>query len=126
MKILLDTHIWVWFITGSPRLRILETLEDINNELWLSPLSVWEVLTLHRKGRIALDRDPVEWVRQAIAGTKEAPLTHEIALVAQQLRLHQDPADRFLVATAQVLNLTLVTADERLLGLGNIKTLANR
>ncbi len=57
---------------------------------------------------------------------REAPLTHEIALAAQQLPLHRDPADRFLVATAQVLDLTFVTADERLLGLGNIKTLANR
>jgi PIN domain nuclease of toxin-antitoxin system len=57
---------------------------------------------------------------------REAPLTHEIALVAQRLNLHQDPADRFLAATAQVLDLTLVTADERLLGLANIKTLANR
>lgn len=126
MKLLLDTHIWVWFITGSPRLRIHKTLEDANNELWLSPLSTWEVLTLHRKGRIGLDREPMEWVRQALAFTKEAPLTHEIALTAQQLRLHQDPADRFIAATAQVLDLTLVTADQRLLGLGNIKTLANR
>jgi len=48
-------------------------------------------------------------------------------LAAQQLLLpHPDPADRFLAATAQVLGLTLVTADERLLGLGEIKTLANR
>jgi len=46
--------------------------------------------------------------------------------VAQQLPLHQDAADRFLAATAKVLDLTLVTADERLLGLGNIRTLANR
>ena len=48
-------------------------------------------------------------------------------LAADQLPLsHSDPADRFLVATAEVLGLTLVTADERLLGLGEIKTLANR
>jgi len=54
------------------------------------------------------------------------PLTHEIALAARQLPLHQDPADRILAATAQVLDLTLATADERLLGLGDIRTLANR
>jgi PIN domain nuclease of toxin-antitoxin system len=46
--------------------------------------------------------------------------------VAQQLPLHRDPADRFIAATAQVLDLTLVTADQRLLGLGTIRTMANR
>jgi PIN domain nuclease of toxin-antitoxin system len=126
LKLLLDTHIWLWFATGSPRLRVLDKLKDLNNELWLSPLSTWEVLTLYRKGRIKLDRDPREWVTLATAGTREAPLTHEIALAERELTIHNDPADRLLAATALVLDLTLVTADERLLGLGNIKTLANR
>ena len=58
---------------------------------------------------------------------REAPLTHEIVVAAQELPLpHQDPADRFLAATAEVLGLTLVTADHRLLGLGTIASLANR
>lgn len=68
-------------------------------------------------------------LRRATAGTREAPLTHEIALVARQSRLHQGPADRILAATGQVLDLILVIADERLMGgmgLGDIKTLANR
>ena len=47
-------------------------------------------------------------------------------LAAELLDMHADPADRFLVATAQVLDLTLVTADQRLLGLGRIRTMANR
>ena len=55
----------------------------------------------------------------------KGPLTHEIALAARELPLHQDPADRILAATAQVLDLTLATADERLLGLGKLH-LANR
>jgi PIN domain nuclease of toxin-antitoxin system len=66
------------------------------------------------------------WLAKASSGIQEAPLTHEIVLAEMHLALHQDPADRFLAATAQVLDLTLVTADQRLLGLGNIKTLANR
>jgi PIN domain nuclease of toxin-antitoxin system len=65
-------------------------------------------------------------LQRATAGTREAPLTHEIALAARQLPLHQDPADRILAATAQVLDLVLATADQRLLGLGEIRTLANR
>lgn len=83
-------------------------------------------MTLHYKKRIYLGEDLKEWLARAIAGTHEAPMTHEIAVAARQLTLHQDPADRILVATAQVLGLVLVTSDSRLLGLPNIRTLANR
>ncbi len=128
MKLLLDTHIWLWGLLEPSRLgpRTLSELRDTANEVWLSPISTWEALLLHAKGKIRLSVDLAEWIAESTAGTREAPLTHEIALVAQQLPLHQDPADRFLAATAQVLGLTLVTADERLLGLRNIRTLANR
>ncbi|MGC1484327.1 MAG: type II toxin-antitoxin system VapC family toxin [Candidatus Acidiferrum sp.] len=129
MKLLLDTHIWLWLLQ-SPQRILLNTareLADSTNELWLSPISIWEALTLYRKGRIQLPAEPVDWLPLALAGIhREAPLTHEIALAAHQLHLHGDPADRFLAATAQVLDLTLVTADQRLLGLGNIRTMANR
>ncbi len=128
MKLLLDTHIWLWGLLEPSRLgpRTLSELRDTANEIWLSPISTWEALLLHAKGKIRLSVDLAEWIAESTAGTREAPLTHEIALVAQQLPLHQDPADRFLAATAQVLGLTLVTADERMLGLRNIRTLANR
>ena len=128
MRLLLDTHIWLWILHDPKRLgkRVLLELRNEANELWLSPISTWEALTLNLKGRIHLHGDLREWLARATAGTREAPLTHEIALTARQLRLHQDPADRILAATAQVLDLILVTADERLMGLGNIKTLANR
>jgi PIN domain nuclease of toxin-antitoxin system len=104
----------------------LVQLKDQDNELWLSPMSTYEALTLYYKGRFEIKQDLSEWLARATAGTREAPLTHEIALVARQLPLHQDPADRILAATAEVLDLTLVTADERLLGLGTIRTMANR
>jgi PIN domain nuclease of toxin-antitoxin system len=128
LKLLLDTHIWLWTLQDPKRLgrRVLHHLKDEANELWLSPISTWEALTLNVKGRIHIKGNLTEWLAQATAGTLEAPLTHEIALVARQLSLHQDPADRILAATAEVLDLTLVTADERLLGLGTIRTLGNR
>ncbi len=128
MRLLLDTHIWLWSLSDPRRLgrRVLGQLKDQDNELWLSPISTYEALTLYYKGRFEIDGDLSEWLARATAGTREAPLTHEIALVARQLPLHQDPADRILAATAEVLDLTLVTADERLLGLGTIRTLANR
>lgn len=129
MRLLLDTHIWLWSLAEPKRLsrRVQHELRDANNELWLSPVSAWEALLLHGKGRIRLHGDIQEWLARATAHLREAPLTHEIVIVAHELPLpHQDPADRFLAATAGVLDLTLVTADGRLLGLGKISTLANR
>ena len=129
MKLLLDTHIWLWSLGEPARLarRVRNELKNRDNELWLSPVSSWEVLLLNARGRIRLHGDLAEWLQRATAHMREAPLTYEIVLAAHQLQLpHPDPADRFLAATAQVLGLTLVTADERLLGLGEIATLANR
>jgi len=128
LKLLLDTHIWLWSLSEPRRVGrgVLVQLKNQDNELWLSPMSTYEALTLYYKGRFEIDGDLSEWLARATAGTREAPLTHEIALVARQLSMHPDPVDRILAATAEVLDLTLVTADERLLGLGTIRTLANR
>ena len=129
MKLLLDTHIWIWLLQSPHRIgpHTVKALADPANELWLSSVSTWEALTLHRKGRIRLPGNLADWLTQALAGIRQrVSLTHEIVLASHQLALHQDPADRFLAATAQVLDLTLVTADQRLLGLGTIRTMANR
>jgi PIN domain nuclease of toxin-antitoxin system len=128
LRLLLDTHIWLWTLSDPKRLgrRVLQQLKNEANELWLSPISTYEALTLHYKGRFEIDENLTEWLARATAGTREAPLTHEIALVARQLPQYQDPADRILAATAEVLDLTLVTGNERLLGLGTIRTMANR
>lgn len=128
MKLLLDTHIWLWSKLEPKRLgqRAAAELSKSSNELWLSPVSVWETLVLMQKGRIRV-QDPLAWVDRAAGQLREAPLTHEIVSVGLALPLpHADPADRFLAATAKVLKLTLLTADQRLLGLGDIATLANR
>ena len=129
MRLLLDTHIWLWSLIEPVRLgkRTREELQDPKNELWLSPISTWEALTLHDKGRVYLAADVSAWIAGNTAPFREAHLTHEIAVAARQLLLPQrDPADRFLAATAKVLGLTLVTADTSLLGLGEIATLGNR
>jgi len=73
---------------------------------------------LHAKGRVRLSGDTNSWLVRAIRGTRSAPLTPEVAQAAVQIPLYRDPADRFLAATAQVLDMTLVTADDQLLGLG--------
>jgi PIN domain nuclease of toxin-antitoxin system len=128
LNLLLDTHIWIWSKSDASRIgkRLAAELSDIHNDLWLSPVSVWEALTLMQKGRIRME-NPLEWVERAADQMQEAPLTQEIVRASFALNLaHADPADRFLAATAKVLKLTLVTADRKLLGLGEIASLANR
>ena len=119
MNLLLDTHIWLWSHLSPERLskRVTRALEDSANQLWLSPVSLWEVIMLAARGKIELQPDPPGWIRQALATapTHEAPLSHDIALVTNDTGLrHRDPADRMLVATALVLDLTLVTGDQRI------------
>jgi len=128
LNLLLDTHIWIGAKSDPGRIgkRAAQEFSNANNELWLSPVSVWEALALMQKGRIRME-SPLKWIERAAEQLREAPLTHEIVRTALALPLpHADPADRFLAATAKVLNLTLVTADEELIGLGDIASLANR
>lgn len=108
--------------------RVSRAIADPKNELWLSPMSVWETLVLARKKRLALEPSPEHWVRRALSELPihEAHLNHEIAILSEELRLgHDDPADRFLVATALVHDLTLVTADRRIIKSRLIATLGN-
>lgn len=130
MKLLLDTHIWLWALLEPPRLSadVRAALQSPDAELWLSPVSVWEATLLAERGRLEVMSDVGTWVREMIAALpcRQAVLTHEIAIVSRALKLsHQDPADRFLAATAQVHDLTLVTADERLIGLAEFSVMGN-
>lgn len=128
MGLLLDTHIWLWSLLDPKRLgdSARSALQSGETELLLSPISVWEALLLAERGRIVLDTDPLRWLRKAIstAPVTEAPLTIDVAIASRTVDLdHQDPADRFIVATAKVYSLTLVTADTRLLRCGDIDLL---
>jgi PIN domain nuclease of toxin-antitoxin system len=131
MRLLLDTHIWVWSALDRERLssRVTATLENPSNELWLSPVSLWEVLTLCQKNKLTLLPNPQRWIANALdsAPMREASVTYQVAQETARVQLpHRDPADRFLVATARVLDLTLVTADEQLLKARQVPVLANR
>ena len=131
MKLLLDTHIWLWSVLEPQRLtrRVEKALADPANELWLSPVSVAELTVLLRKGRLTLPHDIQTWVTKTIQDLQltEAPLTIEVALAISSINFpHDDPADHFLSATAKVFNLTLVTADQHLINLPGIHVLANR
>ena len=131
MRILLDTHVWLWSHLDPDRIgkRLTQHMLDPANELWLSPISIWEFLVLVEKRRIAIQEAPGKWVAAALAEAPmhEAPLNHEVALASRAVMVgHEDPADRFLAATAAIYDLALATADARLLAGKGFRTLANR
>jgi PIN domain nuclease of toxin-antitoxin system len=131
LKLLLDTHIWLWSTLEPQRIarRVEQALTDSANELWLSPVSIGELIVLLRKKRLQLPQDIAAWVATTMADLKltEAPLTIEVALAVSSFNFpHGDPADHFLAATAKVFDLTLITADDHLLKLPGIRVLANR
>jgi PIN domain nuclease of toxin-antitoxin system len=131
MKLLLDTHIWLWSLLDRKRLspRVIKEIGDPNNELWFSPISIWELIILCQKGRVILDQEVNSWIAHKLGAVplREAPVTYEVARETGRLQLPQrDPADRFLLATAKVFELTLVTADEHLLKTRDVPLLANR
>ena len=122
MRLLLDTHVWLWSLTDPDRLgrRARSAIVRGTSELWLSPISVWELLVLAERGRVRLDEEPGRWAREALerSPVREATLTGEVATQSREVApLHPDPADRFILATALLHELTLVTADEALLDL---------
>jgi PIN domain nuclease of toxin-antitoxin system len=131
VRLLLDTHIWQWSLSAPEKLgkRLRATLVRPGTELWLSPISVWELLVLAERGRITFASEPRQWVAEALSRTPahEAPLNHQVAIRSREiLPAHEDPADRFLVATALVYDLTFATADEALIRLKPCAILGNR
>ena len=131
MRLLLDTHIWIWSLTDPRQLtpKVALALEDRDNELWLSSISVWEFLVLVRKNRLRLKGDPQRWLTDALTSPplREAPMTHAVTKESERLNiLHADPADRFIAATARLLDATLVTSDQLLIDAKEFAVLANR
>ena len=126
MKVLLDTHIWIWWLLGSDRLsaaerHCLDRLAAIGG-VHLSAMSLWEAQMLHSKGRLMLDRPLATWLRQAAAPGVVAllPLDLDVVLALDQLpqSFHGDPADRLIVATALTHGLPLATQDSAIQGSG--------
>jgi PIN domain nuclease of toxin-antitoxin system len=130
MKLLLDTHIWIWNELEPWRLTsaVHQQLASPHNELFLSPISVWELVLLVEKKKINITTDFAEWVNGSFEDLQiqEAPFTFAVAHELRYTQLaHRDPGDRFIVATARVYDLTLVTSDAKLLELANLSVLPN-
>jgi PIN domain nuclease of toxin-antitoxin system len=130
MNLLLDTHIWLWNDLQPEKITSLvaRELADPSNQLWLSPVSIWELVLLQEKKKLQLRQDLGQWVRESLRDLdlKEAPFTWEASYELPFTMLpHRDPADRFLVATARAYDMTLVTSDEKLLSIADLKVLSN-
>lgn len=119
--ILLDTHALVWLFVGVDRMgagtrRLCDALRK-EEKVLISAISFWELARLQDRARIQLRDDISQWRREILRlGVREMPVDGEIGIAATRLeRLHGNPADRIIVASAIHLGATLVTADHRIL-----------
>lgn len=118
-RLLLDTHVWLWSITAPHKLgkKGLRLLEDIDNELFLSAASSWEIAIKYRIGRLPLPEPPHKFIAPRLVRDGIKPLAvehHHACQVATLPDLHRDPFDRLLIAQAQTEHLSFITADQKL------------
>jgi len=128
--IVLDTHIWVWWIHGDKQLSQTQFKVIAAHEtevIGISAISCWEIAKLVEYGRLELPCPLEEWFEQALSypGIHLLPLTPQIAIESTRLpeEFHRDPADQIIVATARVYNCPLVTSDERILNYPYVRTI---
>src|ERR1041384_6449230 len=129
MKLLLDTHVWIWAAHRPEKLGrdARRQIENLKNEIYLSPISIWEAHHVARRNRARSGPSFTEWLSLVFQQMplKEVPFNFAVAAGAAGINLPQsDPGDLFLAATATVFGLTLVTADRQLLDCRWLKTLA--
>ena len=131
--ILLDTHVWVWWVHGDARLTssqasVIEEAED--DVIGVSAISCWEVAKLVERGRLTLPRPVDEWLDQALdyPGVRLIELSPEIAVASTQLPepFHRDPADQIIVATARLNDCPLVTLDEKIVSYERVETVPEK
>jgi PIN domain nuclease of toxin-antitoxin system len=119
MKLLIDTHCWLWLVAEPERLRrdVVEALFAEDNEVHVSAASAWEIVIKHALGKLSLPLPPAEYLpsRMAALGHLSLPVEQHHALrVAALPAHHKDPFDRILVAQAQAEDMRIVTADRLL------------
>ena len=119
---LLDTHTWIWLMTGNDKLPmdIVNKIQDAipSSRIFVSIISVWEVSLLEAKGRLQFDLNCLDWIERALSqpGISQADISPKILVESSRLPgdIHGDPFDRALIATARTLGLTLVTKDKQI------------
>ena len=128
--IVLDTHIWVWWVNGSAELTAgqRQALQaHIGAGLGVSIISCWEVAKLVERGRLQLTLPVERWLERALAlpGVRLLELTPRIVVESTQLpgEFHRDPADQLIVATARIYDVPLLTADGKVLAYPHVQTI---
>ena len=130
MKVLLDTHVWIWWHMNQGKLssRVRHLIEGADyEELLLSAISPWEFSKLLEKGRLGISCDPLDWLNRTLLMPKLrlVPISPGIAYHSTTLPppFHDDPADQIIVATARDEDATLLTADERIRAYRHVKSI---
>jgi PIN domain nuclease of toxin-antitoxin system len=129
--ILLDTHAWVWWVNGQPSLsrKADRSIQQAARSagVYVSSISVWEITQLVARGRLELTMDVESWVAksEAMPFLHFVPVDNAIALKSVRLPepLHNDPADRMIIATSTILGFPLVTRDKRILDYPHVNTI---
>lgn len=120
MKLLLDTHIFLWYITKDKRLKrkLRDSIRNINNEVFLSVVSVWETIVKYQLGKLSLPQSPESYMpRQrkkheiSSLGLDEDSISHLVGLP----NIHRDPFDRILICQAIQHDLVLITEDKKII-----------
>ena len=127
--IVLDTHIWVWWVHGSEELstRQARNIESQENDvIGVSAISLWEIAKLVERRRLELSCPLKEWFDKALSypGVRLLQLTPEIAIESTRLpgEFHRDPADQIIVATARLYDCYLLTSDDKILKYPKVRT----
>lgn len=132
MKLVLDTHALVWWVSGIEKLsqsasRLIKQNLEVENSIQISAISAWEIAMLVKKGRLVLSMDVDSWLHQValLPAVQFAPIDVDLAVKSTLLpgSFHKDPADRMIVSLARNLALPLVTADEKILAYKHVKTI---
>jgi len=128
--LLLDTHIWIWWLAEPSRLS-LRARGEIDKAIksagiCIATISTWEIAMLVKKSRLELNTDVKNWIRRTedLSFVSFIPLNNQIALESVNLDLHKDPADRIIVATSLYLGAKLVTMDQKLIDFKGVETIS--
>jgi len=128
--IVLDTHVWVWWVHGDAHLSGTQAdaiARSEHDEIGVSIISCWEIAKLVENARLDLPESPRDWLSKALAypGVVLQELTPDIVVESTELPgdFHRDPADQMIVATARIYRCPLVTSDEKLLKYPHVETI---
>lgn len=130
MNYLLDTCAWLYLLNEPEALSDAARAALASKESYpvgLATISIWEVAKKESLGKLDLNRPSKEWLREAslAKGIEIIPISHSIAWTSAHLPgdFHKDPADQIIVATAQMYDLTLITADKKILSYEHVRTI---